>query len=193
MGRGAASIGLAIVLLTASTGVVGAQSPRPLTAHDAVRAYEAAQTSRSAVRDQLDLCAADADKLTQIFVNLRPQGAAASDEWREWGEVYGQIGRELAGCLRAYAKQRSLHLRDLALMRERLPLMKQPKRLVLSPKQVAEINAYAAGLEPELAGYERRAQTMAGDAERASAKVVALLADAGVRGLDIPMRFAEIH
>jgi len=193
MGRGAASIGLAIMLLTALTDAVGAQTPRTLTAHDAVRAYEAAQTSRSAVRDQLDLCAADAKKLNQVYVDMRPKVGSQDAEWRDWGEVYGQIGRELAGCLRAYAKQRNLHLRDLALMRERLPLMKQPKRLVLSPKQVAEINAYAAGVEPELADYERRAQTIAGDAERASAKVVALLDDAGVRDLDIPMRFADIH
>ncbi|MGE0659404.1 MAG: hypothetical protein AB7F36_15835 [Reyranellaceae bacterium] len=186
----AARIVLAVLLLAAGIGASSAQTPRPLTPQDAVLAYEAAQVSRSAIRDQLDLCAADADKLEQVFSRLRPEAGSEAGDWREWGELYAQIGRELLGCLRAYAKQRSLHLRDVALMRERLPLMKQPKRLTLSPKQVAKINAYSAGLERELAGYDRRAMAIANGAENSSAKVADLLRAAGASGVDLPTGFA---
>ena len=186
----AARIALAMLLLSAGSGVSSAQTPRPLTPQDAVLAYEAAQVSRSAIRDQLDLCASDADKLNQVFSRLRPEPDSDANDWREWGALYAQIGRELLGCLRAYAKQRSLHLRDVALMRERLPLMKQPKRLTLSPRQVAKINAYSAGLERELAGYDRRAMAIATGAEDSSRQVAALLREAGVNDVDLPTGFA---
>lgn len=179
-----------MLLFAAGAGASVAQTPRPLTPQDAVLAYEAAQVSRSAIRDQLDLCASDADKVEQVFSKLRPESGSDAGDWREWGTLYAQIGRELLGCLRAYAKQRSLHLRDVAVMRERLPLMKQPKRLTLSPKQVAKINAYSAGLERELAGYDRRAMAIAAAAENSSTQVAALLRDAGVNGIELPTGFA---
>lgn len=190
MGEMAARIALAVLLLSTGIGASSAQTPRPLTPQDAVLAYEAAQVSRSAIRDQLDLCAADADKVEQVFSKLRPEPGSDANDWREWGELYAQIGRELFACLRAYAKQRSLHLRDVALMRERLPLMKQPKRLTLSPKQVAKINAYSAGLERELAGYDRRAMAIATAAEKSSLQVAALLRDVDVNGVDLPTGFS---
>jgi hypothetical protein len=168
-----------------------AQTPRPLGAEDALRAYEAAQISRSAVRDQLTLCTEDAEKLDQVYTRLRPGGGADKGDWGDWGELYGRLGTELKNCLRAYAKQMALHRRDLALLQERLSLLKEPKRLTISPKLVTEINAYAAGLEKELAGYGDRVRAIANAAELSSGRTAALLREHGVAKNEMPKGFDE--
>lgn len=181
---------LAILLVLAPI-VVGAQTPKPLGAEDAVRAYDAAQVSRSAVRDQLDLCAEDAEKLDQVFTRLRPAGGADRADWTDWGDLFKRIGGELKACLRSYSKQMALHNRDLTLLRERLPLLKEPKRLTISPKQVTAINAYAAGLDKELGDYAARARGMANSAELASGRVSAMLREAGVVKIELPQGFGD--
>lgn len=181
---------LALLLALTPFGA-GAQTPKPLGAEDAVLAYGAAQISRAAVRDQLDLCAEDADKLDQVFTKLRPSGGADRSDWADWGDLFRRIGGELKACLRSYSKQMILHGRDLALLRERLPLLKEPKRLTISPKQVAAINAYAAGLDKELAGYAARARGMANSAELASGRVGAMLREAGVAKIELPQGFGD--
>ncbi len=169
----------------------GGQTPKPLGAEDAVRAYDAAQISRAAVRDQLDLCAEDADKLDQVFTKLRPAGGADRSEWTDWGDLFRRIGAELKACLRSYSKQMSLHGRDLTLLRDRLSLLKEPKRLTISPKQVTAINAYAAGLDKELADYAARARGMANSAELASGRVAAMLREVGVTKIELPQGYGE--
>jgi|CXWL01.1.fsa_nt_gi hypothetical protein len=181
---------LALLLALAPFGA-GAQTPKPLGAEDAVLAYGAAQISRAAVRDQLDLCAEDADKLDQVFTKLRPAGAADRSDWTDWGDLFRRIGGELKACLRSYSKQMALHGRDLALLRERLPLLKEPKRLTISPKQVGAINAYTAGLDKELESYVARARGMANSAELASGRVGAMLREAGVVKIELPQGFGE--
>lgn len=181
---------LALLLALLPLGV-GAQTPKPLGAEDAVRAYDAAQISRAAVRDQLDLCAEDADKLDQVFTKLRPAGGADRAEWTDWGDLFRRIGGELKTCLRSYSKQMVLHNRDLAVLHERLSLLKEPKRLTISPKQVAAINAYAAGLDKELAAYAARARGMANSAELASGRVGAMLREAGVTKIELTQGFGD--
>lgn len=168
-----------------------AQTARPLAAEDAVRAYEGAQLSRGAVRDQLALCAEDADKLDQVFNRLRPGAGSDRTEWKDWSVLYGAVGGELKNCLRSYGKQMTLHRRDLALLQDRLPLLKEPKRLTISPKLVAEINAYVAGLDKELADYGQRARTMAAAAELSSGRAAALLREAGAPQTELPKGFGE--
>lgn len=168
-----------------------AQTPRSLSAEDAVRAYDTAQISRSAVRDQLALCAEDADKLDQVFAKLRPAKGADRTDWNDWGELYARIGGELKACLRSFAKQMALHRRDLALFQERLPLLKEPKRLTISPKLVAQINAYNAGLDKELAGYAEQAGGLARTAEASTGRATAMLREAGARRIDLPTGFGE--
>jgi hypothetical protein len=181
---------LAFLLVLAPLGAV-AQTPKPLGPEDAVRAYDAAQVSRAAVRDQLELCAEDSDKLDQVFTRLRPGAAAARDDWSDWGGLYKSVGGELMACLRSYAKQIALHRRDIATLRERLSLLKEPKRLTISPKQVGEINAYAASLDKELAGYGARVRGMANSAELSSGRVAAMLREAGVAKVDVPQGFGD--
>ncbi|MGE0153380.1 MAG: hypothetical protein AB7R90_12255 [Reyranellaceae bacterium] len=181
---------LALVCAWASSAAL-AQTPKPLSAEDAVLAYDAAQLSRSAVRDQLALCVEDAEKLDQVYTRLRPAAAADRAEWNDWGDLYARIGGELKNCLRSYVKQLALHRRDLALLRERLPLLKEPKRLTISPKLVAQINAYNAGLKNELTGYYDRARGLANAAELASGRTAALLREAGVPRSDVPQGFDE--
>lgn len=180
-----------VALLLALAFPVWAQTPRPLSAEDAVRAYEAAQVSRSAVRDQLTLCTEDAEKLDQVYTRLRPGGAADKGDWGDWGELYARLGSELKNCLRAYVKQMALHRRDLALLQERLPLLKEPKRLTISPKLVTDINAYVAGLEKELTGYGDRVRAMANTAELSSGRTAALLREHGVAKSEMPKGFDE--
>jgi len=181
---------LALLLALMPLGVE-AQTPKPLSAEDAVLAYDAAQISRAAVRDQLDLCAEDADKLDQVFTKLRPGVGADRAEWTDWGDLFRRIGGELKACLRSYSKQMVLYNRDLAVLQERLPLLKEPKRLTISPKQVAAINAYAAGLDKELAAYAARARGMASSAELASGRVGAMLREAGVTKIELMQGFGE--
>lgn len=180
-----------VALLLVLASPVWAQTPRPLGAEDAVRAYEAAQISRSAVRDQLALCTEDAEKLNQVYTRLRPGGGADKGDWGDWGELFARLGSELKTCLRAYAKQMALHQRDLALLQERLSLLKEPKRLTISPKLVTEINAYAAGLEKELAGYGDRVRAIANTAELSSGRTAALLREHGVAKNEMPKGFDE--
>lgn len=187
--RGRLSV-LALLLVLVSLGA-HAQTPKPLGAEDAVRAYDAAQISRAAVRDQLDLCAEDADKLDQVFTKLRPAGGADRAEWTDWGDLFRRIGGELKTCLRSYSKQMVLHNRDLAVLHERLSLLKEPKRLTISPKQVAAINAYVAGLDKELEGYVAHARGMANAAELASGRVGAMLREAGVVKIELPQGFGD--
>lgn len=181
---------LALLLVLVQVGA-HAQTPKPLGAEDAVRAYDAAQISRAAVRDQLDLCAEDADKLDQVFTKLRPAGGADRAEWADWGDLFRRIGGELKACLRSYSKQMVLHNRDLVVLQERLSLLKEPKRLTISPKQVAAINAYAAGLDKELAAYAARARGMANSAELASGRVGAMLREAGVAKIELTQGFGD--
>lgn len=190
MRRAARPIVLALALALTPVAAFS-QTPRPLSAEDALRAYESAQISRSAVRDQLDLCTEDADKLAQVYTRLRPGAGGDKGDWNDWGELYGRIAGELKTCLRAYAKQLSLHRRDLVVLQERLPLLKEPKRLTLSPKLVAEINAYAAGLEKELGGYADRARSMATTAELSSGRTSALLREHGVAKSEMPQGFGD--
>lgn len=166
-----------------------AQSYKTLEPQDAVVAYEAAQVSRNAIRDQLDLCADDADKLDEIYSKLRPEAPADRSQWTDWGELFRHTGDELLNCLRAYNKQVALHRRDVAVLRQRLPLMKEPKRLTLSPKQVAAINAYAAGIDQELAEFAARAAALASVADQSSTRAAALLRDAGIADLPMPSGF----
>ncbi len=168
-----------------------AQSAKTLGPEDVVQAYQQAQISRSAVRDQLDLCAEDADKLNQIFTSLRPDGMAERGEWLDWANLYRGLGTELHSCLRSYAKQIVLHRRDVALLRERLPLLKEPKRLTVSPKLVSEIHAYVGGLDKELTGYAGRARAMANSAELATGRAMTLLREAGIAQVDMPSGFGD--
>jgi hypothetical protein len=188
-------IGFALMLLAGGLAFrpadLIAQTPRPLSAEDAVRAYETAQISRSAVRDQLALCAEDGDKLEQIFTRLRPSNAAGRETWGDWGELYARVGGELKACLRAYGKQVVLHRRDLASLQERLPLLKEPKRLTISPRLVADINAYAGSLEKELSEYSSKARSLANAAELSSGRAGALLREAGVQKFELPQGFGE--
>jgi hypothetical protein len=179
------------LLLALASPAAWAQTPRPLGAEDAVRAYEAAQISRSAVRDQLALCTEDAEKLDQVYTRLRPGGGADKSDWGDWGELYSRLGTELKNCLRAYVKQMALHRRDLALLQERLPLLKEPKRLTVSPKLVAAINAYVGGLEKELTGYGDRVRALANTAELSSGRTAALLREHGVARNETPKGFDE--
>lgn len=184
------ALGLGLCLGLAPLAAV-AQTALSLGPEDAVRAYRAAQVSRSAVRDQLALCAEDADKLDQLAARLRPERGADRSDWTDWGNLFRSIGGELHSCLRAYAKQILLHRRDLAILRERLPLLKEPKRLSVSPKLVAEINAYVAGLDKELASYAGQARELAGGAETAIGRAAAALRSAGVTGVEMPTGFGE--
>ncbi|MDF3072983.1 MAG: hypothetical protein K0S54_650 [Alphaproteobacteria bacterium] len=182
---------LAALLFVLALPVAQAQTPRPLGAEDAVRAYDIAQISRSAVRDQLALCVDDGEKLEQVYTRLRPSRASDRGDWGDWGELLARVGGELKTCLRGYVKQLALHRRDLALFEDRLPLLKEPKRLTISPKLVIEINAYAAGLEKELSGYASQARTLANAAELSSGRADALLREAGVLKFELPQGFGD--
>jgi hypothetical protein len=182
---------LGVLGLASLASVAVAQSQKPLSAEDTVRAYELAQVSRSAVRDQLALCHEDAEKLDQIYTRLRPGAGADKGDWKDWGELFAKVGGELKNCLRAYGKQMVLHRRDIAVLRDRLPFLKEPKRLTISPKQVGEINAYSAGLEKELVGYADRARGLANTAELSSGRASALLREAGAPNAEMPKGFDE--
>jgi hypothetical protein len=84
-----------------------------------------------------------------------------------------------------------LHRRDIAVLRDRLPFLKEPKRLTISPKQVGEINAYSAGLDKELASYADRARGLANTAELSSGRASALLREAGAPNAEMPKGFDE--
>lgn len=161
--------------VAALSAMAQAPSPGGGDAVDALATWRRLQVSRAAVRDQVELCDGDAERFQQVSGELRPDGKADANEWREWGELVNDTAHELESCLHAYSVQIGLLRADHDALAGMLPAVRGAKKMTLSPKQLGEVSKAAEEAGAEIAAADRHVGVLADNADKAAAAALLLL------------------
>ena len=182
------SIILVAVLSSAAAEPVLAQSS-VIDSVDLGLVYRRAVLGRSSVKDQLDLCADDADKLAIVAGTLKPEAGAEEASWKEWSEALKNSGNDLVRCLRAYKRLTEIAQREINEMRKRW--QGDAAKPTVSARDTAEFNKFTAAIDGDMKAFRDRADQMGRIAQKSVDDANSALAQRGLGQVLLALPFAE--
>lgn len=183
---------LLTVLLVVDAAVAQGQAPPPSSVTDSVDlglVYRRAVIGRNAVRDQIDLCAEDADKLQTVSKELKPDAGGEEQLWKEWADALKGAGNDLVRCLRAFKRLSEIADREADELRKRW--QGAAPKPTASARDTAEINKFLGGTEAETRQLRERASQMAKLAQKSVDDANSQLAQRGLGQVLLALPFAE--
>lgn len=185
---------LSVILL--ALGVVAIPPPRPAAAQSTVidsvdlgMVYRRAVLGRNSLKDQLELCRDDADKLNTIANVLKPETGAEDALWKDWSEALKVAGNDLVRCLRAYKRLAEIAQREIDEMRKRW--QGEGAKPAVSARDAGEFNKFVAGIDDEMNAMRDRADQMGKVAQKTVDDANSALAQRGLAQVLLALPFAE--
>ena len=184
---------LAVILLL-SLGL--AAKPEPAAAQSTVidsvdlgMVYRRAVLGRNSLKDQLDLCVDDADRLSTVAFGLKPDAGADEALWKSWSDGLKDSGNDLVRCLRAYKRLAEIAQREINEMRRRW--QGDGTKPTASARDTAEFNKFLAAIDADMVGFRDRADQMGKVAQKTVDDANSTLAQRGLGQVLLALPFAE--